>query len=56
MNIRDESGGNALRAALARVDNLPPPTDVVDSRLHNIDNYDDYQYVDCPYDDYQDKN
>jgi len=45
-------GGNALRAAVDRVDRFPPP--IGDPELSRIDSYDDYDYVDAPYDDYQD--
>lgn len=45
----------ALRSVLERVKELPRPAPVVDKKLPQVDNYDDFQYVDCPYDDYQDK-
>jgi len=45
----------ALRSVLERVKELPHPVPVVDRELPHVDNYDDFQYVDCPYDDYQDK-
>ena len=44
----------ALEAALARTASLPPPTRIGERRLPEADNYDDFQYVDAPYDDYQD--
>lgn len=45
----------ALKGVLERVKELPHPAPVVERRLPQVDNYDDFQYVDCPYDDYQDK-
>ena len=55
MQTTNEHGSKAVNAALARVDCLPLPVSVVDKPSYEIENYDDFQYVDCPYDDYQDK-
>ena len=57
--INEPSSSKALNSALARVSQLPRPASMVDSSMSRVDGYDDYSdsvYVDCPYDDYQDKN
>jgi hypothetical protein len=42
--------------ALARVSSLPLPAVVGKAKTsEGMDSYDDFRYVDCPYDDYQDK-
>lgn len=53
-----EMTGNALKSALARVANFPPPKlpgeKVLVTCADGYDDYSDSVYVDSPYDDYQD--
>lgn len=43
-----------LAAAMERAGTLPPPNRLGFDPTTDIVDYDDFQYVDCPYDDYQD--
>lgn len=47
-----EHGSVAVQGAIVRTERLPRP--FADQEPFKVDNYDDYEYVDAPYDDYQD--
>jgi len=57
METFTQQDSKALAGALARTEFLsaPYPGSQVTKIPSRIDDYDDYQYVDSPYDDYQDK-
>jgi hypothetical protein len=46
--------GAAIKSALTRVKMLPQPSRRISYSSSSIDSYDDFEYVDCPYDDYTD--
>lgn len=57
MKITTGRGLKVLGAAMSRVSDFPPPAEIRDAVTvgRQGDGYDDFQYVDCPYDDYKDK-
>lgn len=56
METFTQQDSKALAGSLARTEHfsVPDPGSRATKTLSRIDDYDDYQYVDCPYDDYQD--
>ena len=50
----ESRGAKTLGAAIGRVERFSRPVNGNTQESNRVDNYDDYNYVDCPYDDYQD--